>query len=624
MLVIKSNFKQVLHDLLDYPALSLDTETHGLRPYHGHRLFSLILATVRESYYFNFMSYPGLDEQYVLGPTHLGVLKARILEDPSRLWFGHNIKFDQHILAQEGIFLQGKLHDTKVGARLLRNDHMTYSLDAVAKRAGWEKSDAVAAYIREHGLWDWVQIPGKKTRDKALYFTKVPFEVIAPYGEQDGRVTYDLAVLQRRELAAKSTDGRPLDKLYEMECELAHVVFEMERRGVLVDLIYCRDSIAHESERLERAEESFLHLTGVPFKDSPKTFAEALPVSPKLSKKTKKPSYDAVALEILSKTSEAAATVLEWRDAKKRLDFYHGFLYHADQSGVMHGNFDSAGTVTGRFSASAPNLQQMSKGEGDEEVPEVRRAIIPRDGFIFVMIDYKTQEMRLMLDYAGMYVADRRLIADVLAGADIHQATADNAGITRQQAKAVNFSIIYGAGLPLLAARLGVPVEEARRIKGSVLDAEPGINIFLRKCMQTAADRGYVADWLGRRWHIDDPKFAYKAPNFICQGGGADVVKMAMVGCHKLLRTYKSAMVLSIHDELVFEIAYDELHLVDELKKIMEGVYPSRFLPLTVDASYSTRSLADKLPWSLPQAEAEIQRRQVQLATGQPRRALPA
>lgn len=594
MIVSRGTFATAVEKLKQEHTLAVDTETTGLRPYHGSELFSIVIASATESFYFSFIDYPDLDDDFILREEHLWALRNELFTRFTT-WVMHNARFDMAMLKKAGIELRGRIIDTRVLARLLFNDHFDYSLAACCDRIGKAKSGAVDAYIEEHGLWEWQQIPGKKTRTKQYFFSKVPFDIISRYGEQDGRITYDLYRQQCQDFQSWEFDT---EDLLPNESELLSTVFAMEDRGVLVDQAYCKKAILFEETRLEVAVEQWRALTGLPFKDSPTTFQQVIPTTGRLTE-TGRQSYDGEALLGLSGSNPIAKTILDWREAKKRLDLYHGFLYHADHLSLIHSNFDQAGTKTGRFSSSSPNLQQLSKDDdlADDDWP-VRRAIVPRADHIFVMFDYNQQEYRLMLDYAGSYVFDRRLIEQVLGGLDVHQATALSAGITRPEAKTVNFSILFGAGLDLLASRLRTTRERADEVRNRVFGAAPEIKLFLKDCTRTATDRGFIKNWLNRRWHCPDPKFAYKAPNFICQGGGADVMKVGANRVHRYLEDKRSQIVLLVHDELVLEVHKTELAVIPDCRAILEKVYPYKYLPLTVGVEWSDRSLADKKPWS--------------------------
>jgi DNA polymerase-1 len=216
------------------------------------------------------------------------------------------------------------------------------------------------------------------------------------------------------------------------------------------------------------------------------------------------------------------------------------------------------------------------------------------------MPDWIQMEYKLMLDYAASLIGEMTpLVKKVLNGEDVHQATADlvtalGSPLTRSRAKNGNFATLYGSGLDTLAATLKCGREEARVVKESIFRASPEIRGFIRQVMRTAEIRGYIFNWLGRRSYFPDPRFAYRAPNYLIQGGCADIMKVAMNRVDEYLLNKRSKMLLSIHDELLIEVHEKELFVCEEITQIMETVYPSRYLPLTASAEWSETSMGAK------------------------------
>lgn len=615
IIVTRKNFLSVLDVLKNHNQLAVDTETYGLRPFSGHTFFSIAMSTTDQDFYFNFKPYPaeeGFDPDCVLSVGHSGILGEELFSDSSRVWYLHNAKFDMHMLMNtDGIRIAGQVHDTMAIERLLDNDQMSYSMDNVAfRRLKVHKDDKVKEWILENGAWEWETIPGKKAREKNLHYDKVPFSLIAPYAMKDTRITFDLAQDQLRRIAfeqQRTPEGiRPFSELVENELALTKVIFEMEQRGVLLDLDYCLDNITRCQDDVERFGAELGGEGGDTFTNSSKWIGDHFPelpfgyTDPKKTKGGK--SSKSYRSDILEECDDPAAKgILRYRDAKKRLDMFQSMVYQADADGVAHVTFHQGGTNTGRFSCSNFNAQQLEKfepGESKEEFP-IRRAIRPRPGYCFVMLDYDQQEYRLMLDMSGA----KKMIEKVLGGLDVHQATGDVAGISRKFAKAVNFAIIFGAGDEKLASAIGTSVDEAGRIRSAVLSSSPEIAVFVDRARSVAKRRGFVVNWFSRRFHYRNKSLTFKAPNFLCQGGGADCIKVALRKIAELLVGTKSCIVLQIHDELVLEVHKDELWLVPEVRRIMESVYPYRFLPLTVGVEHSWTSLADKvegLPLPLP------------------------
>jgi DNA polymerase-1 len=454
----------------------------------------------------------------------------------------------------------------------------------------------------EKGLWEWRSVPGKKQRQKDLFYAQEPYDIIAPYACRDTNITYKLGIHQLN--AIETVDNNPilapkLSSLVEMDKTLLKVVFDMEKTGILIDKNRCYDAIDHEERRISSVEEKIEREVGLRFDNTNKILlelfkGEQIPSRPP-TKKTQKinPKFDSEAIKEFK--SDFAREVLEWRDAKSRVGFYYNFLYHTDENNVVHCSFNQDGTATGRFSSSSPNLQNCAKEEEVKDqtsVFKVRSVFIPRPDYFFAMLDYDQMEYRLMLDYAGA----KSMIEKVNSGLDVHTATAEDAHVSRTDAKTVNFGLIYGLGDIQLSNKLRVSLERAREIKDAILDASPEIRTFLDKVKYTAKHRKYIFNWAGRRYNFLESRFSYKAANYLIQGGCADLTKLAMVRCAKYLNNLRSRLLLTIHDELVFEVHRTEAHILPDLKKIMETVWePRNGLALTCGVDHSFTNLSDKI-----------------------------
>jgi DNA polymerase-1 len=600
--VTKDNFEEVLSILEHKPYLALDTETTGLRIYHLDRLFSVIISDGFDSYYYNFKDYgdgsPFLTWDYVK--------KLQPLLNGNRLLFMANSKFDMSVLAKEGLSVSCPIHDVLVVARLIFNEHLSYSLDSCVKRdLGEEKDDRVKKYMKDNDLYRKHCIPGKKTEDFIYFFDEVPFDMISEYACKDALLTFKLGVFQleeMRKLSSLDLPPRSLETVYNNEKKITQVCFRMEQTGVLIDKEFCEKAVAFESDRYTRAEKLFYEQTGQTLVNSGKSLGpifEALGFKPGV---TETGEYEVADYFLESVDHPVARIVQEYRDAYKRCNtYFRGFLYFADSSSVVHANFRQAGTRTGRFSVSDPALQTLSKEEDFIGDYPIRRAFIPRPGFCFVMIDYKAMEFRLTVDYAG----ERSIIRKINEGMDPHEATAQEMHTDRSKAKTLNFGLLFGMGKDKLAKALGVSVQEGKKLKAQYFEGLPYVEALIAKAKNTAAVRKNIINWFGRIYHFPDPRFTYKAVNSLIQGGCADVVRVAMVRCDEYLAGKKSKMVLQVHDELIFEVHESELDIVPDLQKIMESVYiPQNGMPLLCSVDHSWKSLADVVE-GLPIGKAE-------------------
>lgn len=202
MIIEPGQEHEVVEYFKDKQFASLDSETYGLG--WDDQMFSLILGDDQHQFYFNF--YDGEDHLGNKSPVILNEMTSLIrlqglFKNPGICWFMHNAKFDLRRLNIAGIWIEGPIHDTEVMARVIRNDHMKYSLNQVASREGFKKDDTVEEYITKHKLYDWVQIPGKQKREKNKKFYLVPFDIISSYAMTDVKVTYQVGLRQLHALA---------------------------------------------------------------------------------------------------------------------------------------------------------------------------------------------------------------------------------------------------------------------------------------------------------------------------------------------------------------------------------------------------------------------------------------
>lgn len=630
-----SDFETAVNFLSACEKVSFDTETTGLMPYKTDRLFAIVMSGRADdgelrTYYWNFQHYDA--DSIVWGFDKIRRLQP-IFNHGTR--FAHNAIFDMHFLANEGIEFPCDIHCTMIQARVLRNDHMSYSLDACVERElgeGYKKDDRVEKYIEERGLWKWQTIPGKEKRDKIKHFNLVPFDIIKPYAETDAELTLLLGEKQEADFDQIHKESlisghKSLNDLKRNEMDLTKVCFEIEREGFLVDLAYCTAATKHEQERIDKAEFEFLKLTGKELTDSGDFLAPIFENIGFPLGLTEKGNFEVTDSFLTAIEHPIGKIIQDYRDANKRANtYFRNYIHYADGSGRIHAGMKQAGTKTGRFSYSSPNLQNVPKAEDDTSVYPVRRAFIPEKHHTLVMIDYEQMEFRMMLDYASQ----SDLIRQIQAGHDPHQATSDLTGLTRSQAKTLNFGLLYGMGLTKLAFSLKTltpeervcliaydrledkrqartllskkqhdivrPIlDEMKAFKMKYFDALPMVENLITNCTNSATDRKWVFNWMGRRFHFSDSRFGYRATNSVIQGGCADVVKKAMVKLHPALPKYGVKMGLQIHDEIVYNVPNDELKCVGMIKDTMESIYPYKKLQLTCSVSHSETSWGDAI-----------------------------
>lgn len=619
-------FEDVISAISYAPLISVDTETTGLAPYKGHRLFSVIVATADEEFYFNFND--GVDHN---GNAFPNVLPRELIpsffhlfEENRRTIFMANAKFDLHMFAVEGLsIVEAVIFDVLSMDRLIFNDHFKYSLDAVAKRYGFEKDDAVEEYIKQHKLFEKFRLPSG-TEKKNKFFAKVPWDVMFPYGCRDGRVTYDIGVKQKAILEGRTNPTpRPAPlKIHELEQEITKVCFTMERGGALIDTTLSSEKAKEHMAIYANAARGWHDITGTVFVDSAKGLAPVLTKAGFTLPLTDKGNISITDEFLAAHDSHLTKLIQTHREHYKIANtYYNNFLYFRGDDGYIHPDMKQTGTRTGRFSYGDPNLQNVPDSE-------VRRAFTAPPEYCIVSLDYDQQEYKVMLDYAK----EMGVIEAVLNGLDVHQATANMMGVERQPAKTLNFLLLYGGGVVKLClalygkqglVKLGEPqlwaiykrttglkmndkeraiyanipeplIEEhvvllrkAKALRDLYFEKLPNVKKFINRVSDAAAARGYIQTWAGRILQFPNKSYSYKAPNALIQGGCADIGKYAMLGIDKFLKGRKSRMKNVVHDEVNLYVHESELWIVPEVKQIMENIFPYTAVPLTCGVSHS-------------------------------------
>ncbi len=586
MIVTKDNFHAIVASLKQTGSYGLDTETTGLSI--EDRLFSIQISDGIASYYFNFNEMPdhlGMDipDEYRLIHDLLGDLQP-VFNNPDSTWFVHNALFDMRMLGHAGLHIKGHVHCTLSVAKQINNSAIGYSLDKCLKRAGLgEKDDKVAEYVKTHKLYDMAVVPGKKGREKRMHYEQVPFKLMTEYGLSDALNVWKLGQYQLKNLPDMGKD------LYAMESKLLPVVAKMEAVGMQLDVGYTKDCADEGARQILRLKTELSSITGETYIPGPKWLKSILAkfkIPVQINPATGNPILDKKALEKIE--HPLVKKLLELRHTEKFTGtYFNSFLHFASVKGVVHATPRPAGTVTGRFSYSNPNLQNVPNVV---DGPDPRKCFVPREGYSFLAIDYRQQEYRLMLDYAG----ETNLIEAVNSGVDVHQATADLMGVQRKFAKTLNFMLLYGGGAATLAEGLGVTLAEAEHLKRLYFSKLPKVERFIKNVIGTARSRGFVFNWAGRRLRLHGYSTAYQMPNHLIQSSGADVIKHAMVKIDGMLKYWRTRLLLTIHDELLFEVTNYELNTMpNRIKGIMENIYvPFNGVKLECDVSISDKSLS--------------------------------
>jgi DNA polymerase-1 len=388
-----------------------------------------------------------------------------------------------------------------------------------------------------------------------------------------------------REAMEPKLDRDGLRGLYQdVELPLAAVLADMERTGILIDSAALTTMGAEFGAQLARLESECFKLAGRQFNlNSPNQLRDILfnelRLPTKGIKKTKSGySTDVDVLTKLAETHELPRKLLEYRTIAKLKSTYADALAAMvnPKTGRLHTSFHQALTATGRLSSTDPNLQNIPART--PEGRRIRRAFVADPGWVLLSADYSQIELRVLAHLSG----DPILLQAFASGEDIHRRTATEVlGVgadavdanARRLAKVINFGIIYGMGPQRLAGELDIPLKEASEYIERYFKRLPGVSAYLEQCLSQARERGYVTTLMGRRRYLPElssPQGGARAQaeriaiNTPIQGTAADLIKMAMVRLHRLLRDSgaRARMLLQVHDELLFEVERDSLEPV--------------------------------------------------------------
>jgi DNA polymerase-1 len=583
-MIVITNPTQLFDILKTKKKFSIDSETTGLKWQKGDYAFLWSFADADEEYIVdlrevNFKDfYTGLHE---------------LLDSPDAFIIGANPKFDLHMVPGLTTF-KPVVSDIQILYRLLNNDTLKVSVDTIATHYGKSKDDKVKEWIQKNKAYRYEKsVYGDL--EKIPRYDAVPNEIMYPYAAQDARLHYDLFELLVKDLdnldeynRGKKTRTKTIQDEINLEYDMTRVLFEMETRGVMIDEAYTGTALSSERGKAESARKRLEEITGATFTDSAKALEGIFGVDSDIVRsapRTEKGSLSFADSYLSTLEHPAAKLITEHRTAYKAArTYYANFIDLASQRGdskFIHTNFRQSSTATGRLSASDPNMQNITAIE-DIEYP-VRGCFVSPQDYYWVSMDYQAQEMRLMFDRAGQ----EDVIADIKGGLDVHQATANLMRVSRKAAKAINFGILYGMGAQKLADSIGVSLEEARMLKRKYLMALPKVSEFI-DIIVSGAKRGKISGIFGRIYQFQE-RWAYKAINYLIQGGSASMTKKAMISCNNFLKGTKSSLVLSVHDELVFYIHKDETDLISTLKRLMIEAYPHISLPMDVGVEIGHR-----------------------------------
>ncbi|MBO0700674.1 MAG: DNA polymerase I, partial [Zavarzinella sp.] len=564
-------WKDFVKKLKGQKRFAVDLETTGLDPLRSEIVGYAFCWKDTEGYYVAVRGpgdYPKLDPDMVLKDVR------PIFEDPKVRKVNQNIKYDQIVLRAAGVELQGVAGDSMVAHYLLHSGERTHNLDELTRKYFGHENISITELI------------GKGKNQKTM--AEVPTSQVCAYAAEDADAAWRLTNL----LEAELDKIPPLRKVYdEVEVPLIEVLADLEATGIRLDVPFLLNLSKTMTERLAGLEKRIHELAGKEFNiASLKQLRDILYKDLKLPvlKRTdlsNEPSTDQETLEKLAALGHAVPkTIIEHRQISKLKGTYVDALPALvnPKTGRLHTSFNQTVAATGRLSSSDPNLQNIPARS--DMGREIRQAFLPQDGWVLITADYSQIELRLLAHFSG----DEQLRQAYADGHDIHaqvagqifnvnpKAVTDN---QRRVAKTVNFGVLYGMSAFGLAERLGIDRKEAEKFIDQYFARYPKVQIYQDNLLKKARQDGYVASILGRRRKFDPSAIrastSYhgrnqaerEAINMEIQGSAADMIKLAMLHVHRRLQAEErqAKMLLTVHDELVFEAPPKEAKAVAKL-----------------------------------------------------------
>jgi DNA polymerase-1 len=576
-----------LQRLQSAAVFAFDTETTSL-DYMAARIVGVSFAVeAGEAAYVPLAhDYPGAPQQ--LDRDSVLARLRPLLENKDNSIIGHNIKYDRNVLNNHDIKLTGIAYDTMLESYVLESTATRHNMDAVALR-----------YLN-HTTIKYQDVAGKGA--KQLTFNEVPVETAAPYAAEDADITLRLHQAMWPKLSAVAE----LEKVFtDIEMPLVTVLSDMEQTGVAIDTAMLAQQSGELAGRINELEQEAQREAGQPFNlGSPKQIQQLLfeklqlPVLAKTPKGA--PSTAESVLQELALDYPLPRLILEHRSLSKLKSTYTDKLplQVCVATGRVHTSYHQAVAATGRLSSSDPNLQNIPVRT--EEGRRIRQAFVAGPERLLLAADYSQIELRIMAHLSS----DAGLLSAFSAGEDVHRATAAEvfgvppAAVSndqRRSAKAINFGLIYGMSAFGLAKQLGIARGAAQEYIDLYFARYPGVYAYMEATREQAREQGYIETVFGRRLYLPDinarngqvraaaERTAINAP---MQGTAADIIKRAMIDMHAWLQTDTGLdvdMIMQVHDELVFEIAAQDVEAArTQIMAIMANAATLK-VPLVVD-----------------------------------------
>lgn len=556
MLVTERNFDRALDGFVGFPRLILDTETTGTHPWLGHRICGISLATPFDYLcYFPFRHRPGGNL-----PKRCLRQLIRFLSRRRLLLTGWNLKFDLEMLSFDGLPLPEYAEDVMLACHHVNENDKPFELKRWAARyvdpSAADAEAALKALLKSRKLGE---------HDIAELW---PDEV-EEYACDDVHYTERL-----RQKAIKTLTRWKTRILWEESNQYMLELAKMEMHGFRLDLPLLEKYNNQAKRNARKAYRTITELAGYEINlRSPKQLCLFLKVSS---------SRKEILEEMDTPEAQAILTFRAWDKASGT--YYEPWLkWKADD--ILHPNLNLHRVVTGRQSASDPNMHAVPKYRPEYKIKDI---VVARPGYVIVSADYNQAELRV-----GVSVAKEDRMAKLFQSADrvdIHQLVADKLRIHRDPAKTINFMILYGGGEDKLADKLKITVAKARKYLRAYHTEYWHFRYTSNWWANRARSQGYIRLWTGRVRHFNHPLANPKdAFNSLVQGGVAEMLRIAIQRLGHRIPRYNTHMLLQIHDQILFEVPVHQVtNVVPIIRAEMEN-FPHWMIPPKVDIKIGTR-----------------------------------
>jgi len=568
--------------------MAFDTETDSLDYMQANLVGMSFSVQAGEAAYLPIAhNYEGAPKQLSLQDvlSEIGTL----LKDPKIAKVGHNLKYDQSVLARHDIELNGIQHDTMLESYVVNSTGSRHDLDTLCE------------LHLGHSNIKFEDVAGKGA--KQITFNHVPLDVALDYAAEDA----DMSLQLHQHFWPQLSKLKKQKALYhDIEIPMLSVLSRLECNGVLIDVQLLEKQGKELARKVNKLEKQAHELIGEEFNlDSPKQLQKILfeQLQLPIIRKTPKgqPSTAEDVLQELAHDYEFPQMILNYRSLKKLKTTYVDKLPKqvCQATGRIHTSYHQAVASTGRLSSTDPNLQNIPIRT--EEGRRIRQAFIADNKHVLLAADYSQIELRIMAHLSK----DPRLLQAFEQGEDVHSATAaevfGNTGgevskDQRRAAKAINFGLIYGMSAFGLGKQLGVTRGEAQSYIDLYFDRYPGVKTYMDETRELAHEQGYVETIFGRRLYLPEinarnaqrRQYAERtAINAPMQGSAADIIKRAMIAIDGWISEsdLPVTMIMQVHDELVFEL---DQKVIDTVKQnIVSRMVAAADLsvPLVVDAN---------------------------------------